>query len=153
MRVSAHSHFGEESIYGMGADETQNYAAFTGVINLHDSSGKPVRNGRITLVNKSTMTPFDQRVTDANGSAKITAQIPDPPGLTNLAYRVDKNDAEGMIEPILIDVVAGQGEEPQGLSVDVKVPGSKPGTSKIPLVAIIGGVAILGILGYAFFKK
>jgi hypothetical protein len=153
MRVGVGSHFGEESIYGLGQDEVQKYAAFTAVINVRDASGRPVNNARITLVNKSSMTPFDQRVTDTNGNAKITAQIPDPPGMVNLAYRVDKADPTGMVAPTVFDVIPGHGEEPQGLTVDVK--GGAPGGSRsnVPIPAIVGGVVVLGILGFLFFKK
>lgn len=156
MRVGVGSHFGEESIYGFGQDEYQKFAAFTGVINLRDQSGRPVHNARITLVKKSTMVPWDQRVTDANGNAKITAQIPDPPGAVDLAYRVDKSDPTGVIAPVLIDVIPGHGEEPQGLTVEVKGgPAAAGGTARgnVPLIAVAGGVVVLGILGFLFFKK
>lgn len=155
MRVGVGSHFGEESIYGFGQDEVQKFASYTAVVNVHDPSGRPIHDARVTLVKKSTMVPWDQRRTDANGNAKITAQIPDPPGATDLAFRVDKSDATGVIAPVLIDAIPGHGEEPQGLTVEVKG-GAGGGTttrSNVPLIAAAGGVVVLGIIGFLFFKK
>lgn len=140
MRVGVGSHFGEESIYGVGQDDTQSFTAYTGVINLHDPSGKPINNARITLVNKSTMEPYAQVRTDATGAARLAAQI--PAGVSKLAYRID--DTPAAPQAVLVDVAAGGA--PQGI-----VLGS--GGKAIPIAAAVGGVVILGLLGYAFFKK
>lgn len=141
MRVGVYSHFGEESIYGFGQDDTQTFTPYAGVINLHDPSGKPVNNARITLVNKSTMEPYTDARTDANGAARLATQL--PAGVTKLAYRID--DSPAVPQAILIDVPAGQGETPQVVTL--------AGGKGLPIAAVVGGVAILGLLGWAFFKK
>lgn len=143
MRVGVGSHFGEESIYGFGQDDTQSFTAYAGVINLHDPSGKPVNNARITLVNKSTMEPYAQVRTDANGAARLAAQI--PAGVSKLAYRVD--DTPAAPQAVLVDIPAGQGDRPQAIML------GSGGGKAIPIAAAVGGVVILGLLGYAFFKK
>lgn len=141
MRVGVHSHFGEESIYGMGQDDTQTFTAYAGVINLHDPSGKPVSNARITLVNKSTMEPYTDARTDANGAARLATQL--PTGVTKLAYRID--DAPAVPQALLVDIPPGQGEAPQVVTLAAG--------KGLPIAAAVGGLVVLGLLGWAFFKK
>jgi hypothetical protein len=144
MRVGEMSYFAEESIYGLGQDA----GAFSGRVEVKDAaSGSFIKDASVTLLNGDkdpnaamTVGVFN---TDAGGNAAFMNVAPEGgTGGPNYWYKVEASGYAPQVVPATPNVVK---------SILLAKSGGRG--AGVPVAAAVGAVAILGILGYAFFKK
>jgi hypothetical protein len=125
---------------------------------VRSKSGDYIPGAQVYLINAKTNEPYGSATTDEGGFARFSGvAVNDPPGLTPgaLVYRVRR---DGIMGPQIIP--AALSAEAQLLEVDALPKNNWPeeiapvASKGIPTAALaIGGVAILGVLAFAFFKK
>jgi hypothetical protein len=142
MRVGEISHFAEESIYGLGQGAAP--SSFSGRIEVKDAgSGNFIAGATVTLLSgdKEPAVTVGVFNTDKGGNAAFMDVSPEAgTGGPNYWYRVE---APGYISQTIVAA-------PNTVRTVLL---AKPAGKGVPIPAIVGGVVILGILGYAFFKK
>lgn len=142
MRVGEMSYFAEEGIYGLGQAGLLNVAVtldgkpVAGVdievlfANNTSESGKTGPGGLFTA-------PYGEQ---QQGNA-IVRLLTTPPGAMDIGEDANRQIA-----------LPAAGPSTMAFALVTK-DGGGAAKKGIPIPAIVGGVAILGILGYAFFKK